>query len=132
MDKSLLERFGIAATTACAVHCVITPFLSLLPFVGSGLLADEHVEWLLICVSLAMGSLNLFPDYLRHHQRLRPLAIFALGGALVLAARLWFEDELQIGTPLAVLGAGAILGAYWINRRLCQTCNVCQTTPTEN
>lgn len=126
MSKSLLERFGVAATTACAVHCVITPFLSLLPFVGLSLLADERVEWTLIGSSLALGSLSLIPDYLRRHRRARPIALFALGFALVLTARLWFEDELRIGTPTAVIGAGLILTAYWINRSLCRTCQTCQ------
>lgn len=126
MSKSLLERFGIAATAACAVHCVITPFLGLLPFVGLSLLADERVEWSLIGSSLALGSLSLIPDYLRHHRRARPIALFALGFALVLGARLWFEDELRIGAPTAVIGAGLILTAYWINRSLCRTCQVCQ------
>ncbi|HEX9004701.1 MAG TPA: MerC domain-containing protein [Blastocatellia bacterium] len=132
MSKAWLERFGVAATAACALHCAVTPFLVLLPLAGLNVLADEPVEWLLIGVSLGLGALNLIPDYLRHHRRLRPIAIFALGVALVLVARLWFEDELRIGTPLAVLGASALLSAYWINHRLCRTCNVCQTTPTEN
>jgi hypothetical protein len=125
VSKSLLERFGIAATTACAVHCVITPFLSLLPFVGWSLLADERVEWTLIGSSLAFGSLSLIPDYLRLHRRAKPVALFALGFALVLAARLWFEEEVSLGTPTAVIGAGLILAAYWINRSLCRTCQVC-------
>lgn len=126
MSKTWLERFGVAATTVCALHCAVTPFLVLLPLAGLHVLADEPAEWLLISVSLALGSLNLIPDYLRHHRQLRPLAIFALGFALVLSARLWFEDELHIGTPLAILGAGSMLVAYWINRGLCRACQFCQ------
>ena len=126
-NQSFLERMGVAATTACAVHCAVTPFLALLPLAGLTVLADERVEWALIGASLALGSLNLIPDYLRHHRRARPIAIFALGFALALAARLWFEDELRVGTPLAVAGAGAILAAYWINRSLCRACQACQT-----
>lgn len=132
MSKAWLEKVGVAATTACALHCAVTPFLVLLPLAGLPVLADEPVEWALIGVSLGLGSLNLIPDYLRHHRQFKPLAIFALGFALVLAGRLWFEDELRIGTPLAVCGASAILGAYWVNRRLCQTCNTCQTVSSKN
>jgi hypothetical protein len=131
-NKSLLERMGVAATTACAVHCAVTPFLALLPLVSLSLLADERIEWALIGASIVLGSLNLIPDYLRHHRRARPLTIFALGFALVLAARLWFEDELRIGTPLAVAGTGAILAAYWINRTLCRSCQACQAPQSLN
>lgn len=127
MNKLSLEKLGVAATTACAVHCAVTPFLTLLPLVGLSLLADERIEWTLIGASLVLGLLSLIPDYLRHHRRANPLAIFALGFALVLTARLRFEDELYIGTPLAVLGASLILGAYWINRSLCRACEACRT-----
>lgn len=127
MSKAWLERVGVAATTACALHCAVTPFLVLLPLAGLNVLADEPVEWLLISTSFALGALNLIPDYRRHHRRMKPLAIFALGFALILAARLWFEDELRIGTPLAVAGASSILGAYWINRGLCRACQACQS-----
>ena len=126
MSKTWLERFGVAATTVCALHCAVTPFLVLLPLAGLNVLADESTEWLLITASLGLGTLNLVPDYLRQHRRLRPIAIFALGFALVLSARLWFEDELHIGTPLAVLGASSMIVAYWINRGLCRTCQACQ------
>ena len=127
MSKAWLERFGVAATTACALHCAVTPFLVLLPLAGLNVLADEPVEWLLISTSFALGALNLIPDYLRHHRRMKPLAIFALGFALVLTARLRFEDELRVGTFLAVLGASLILGAYGINRSLCRACEACQS-----
>ena len=132
MNKLSLEKLGVAATTACAVHCAVTPFLTLLPLVGLSLLADERIEWTLIGASLVLGLLSLIPDYLRHHRRANQLAIFVLGFGLVLVARLWFEDELRIGTPLAILGAGSILFAYWINRNLCRTCSACQTAASEN
>jgi hypothetical protein len=98
----------------------------LLPLIGLSVLADERIEWALLGSSLVLGSLSLIPDYLRHHRRAKPIAIFALGFALVLAARLWFEEELKIGTPMAVIGAGSILMAYWINRSLCRTCQSCR------
>ncbi len=132
VSKTWLEKFGMAATTVCALHCAVTPFLLLLPLAGLSVLADERLEWLLIGASLALGAINLIPDYLRRHQRLRPLVTFASGVALVLVARLWFEDELHIGTSLAVVGGGAILVSYWINRNLCRACSVCQTTPCDN
>jgi hypothetical protein len=127
VNKLSLKKLGVAATAACAVHCAVTPFLTLLPLIGLSVLADERIEWALLGSSLVLGSLSLIPDYLRHHRRAKPIAIFALGFALLLVARLWFEEELKIGTPMAVIGAGSILTAYWINRSLCRTCRSCHT-----
>ncbi|MDX2033765.1 MAG: MerC domain-containing protein [Blastocatellia bacterium] len=124
VNKSLLEKIGVAATTACAVHCAVTPFVTLLPLAGLGMLADERVEWSLLASSLALGLLSLIPDYLRHHRRARPIAIFAIGFSFVLIARLAFEEKPAIGTPMAVFGAGLILAAYWINRTLCRGCRL--------
>ena len=126
VSKTWLEKFGVAATTVCAVHCAVTPFLMLLPLAGLSVLTDERLEWLLVGTSLVLGSLNLMPDYLRHHRQFRPMAIFALGFAFVLVAKLWFEDELRIGIPFAVTGGAMILAAYWINRSLCRACQSCQ------
>lgn len=103
------------------------PLLSLLPLVGISFLTDERIEWALLIASLSLSSLSLIPDYFRHHHRTEPFALLAAGGALLLAARLWFEEELRIGTPMVVLGAGIILTAYWFNRGLCQACQTCHT-----
>ncbi|MFN0110276.1 MAG: MerC domain-containing protein [Blastocatellia bacterium] len=116
----------MAATMACAVHCVVTPFLSLLPLVGIGFLADERIEWGLLLASLSLSSLSLIPDYLRHHRQAKPIVLFAAGFALLLIARLWFEEKLHLETPAIFLGAALILTAYWINRGLCRACRTCQ------
>lgn len=126
VSKTWLEKFGVAATTVCALHCAVTPFLMLLPLAGLSVLTDERFEWLLVGASLVFGSFNLMPDYLRHHRQFRPIAIFALGFAFMLVAKLWFEDELRIGIPIAVTGGAMILAAYWINRGLCRACQSCQ------
>lgn len=124
-SKSTIERLGIAASTVCAIHCAVTPFLSLLPLIGLGVLADERVEWILLGASLVLGSLSLIPGYLRHHRRIKPIAFFAAGFAFVITAHLLFEDNLRISTPAALIGAGLILTAYWLNRGLCRTCHTC-------
>lgn len=111
---------------ACAMHCVATPFLSLLPLVGIGFLTDERIEWGLLLASLSLSSLSLIPDYLHQHRRAKPIVLFAAGFVLLLIARLWFEEQLHLETSAIFLGAMLILTAYWINRSLCRTCQTCR------
>jgi hypothetical protein len=122
-----LDRMGIAAAIACALHCASMPLLPLplLPLIGLGFVADEKSEMLLLGIALTGGTLSLFPSYIRRHRQLCRLLLFVLGAGLILAVRPWFEDNTRIEVPVAVLGALLIAAAQRANLKLCQTCQVC-------
>jgi hypothetical protein len=43
---SKLDRIGMTASTACAIHCAAVPLLiTSLPLIGLGFLANPWVEW---------------------------------------------------------------------------------------
>ena len=96
MDKSSSDwkdRFGIAASALCAVHCAATPFLLVfLPTL-------QFTEWMasplfhqvaaVICVALV--GIAIIPAY-RKHRDLRILSLSSSGLAMILAAAFLLPD----------------------------------------
>ena len=127
VDEARLDRLGVAASCACAIHCLITPLLvGLLPLLGLSWFADARTEWSFVALSVLLGLLSLLPGYFRHHQRLRPTIVFMTGICLILIARLW-EEGSRIETPVVVIGALMVATAHIINLKLCRACTACTT-----
>ncbi|WP_407425644.1 MerC domain-containing protein [Arcticibacter sp.] len=86
---SKLDKIGITASTFCAIHCAVVPFIiSVLPLWGLGFLAEEWMEILMIVLSLTIGSWSLGLSWIKH-RRTTALLIF-ICGFLFIAAGHWF------------------------------------------
>jgi hypothetical protein len=117
--QTLFDRLGIGVSMTCAVHCVITAGVSLLPTMGISAATGAAMEWLelpLLVGALSVGLLALFPAYLREHKRIAPIGLFAAGMSLVIGGR--FATETTLETALTVLGVGLIASAHAVNLRL--------------
>lgn len=114
-----LDRIGIAATTICAIHCLMLPLLvPLATATGLSLLVSATAERLVLASTLLFACVVLVNGCRHHHNRL-PLALAGLGGVLyALKGSLGHEVE-----PLFVVsGACLIVGAHLWNLRLCRHC----------
>ena len=121
-----LDHLGVVASCLCAIHCALTPLtVSLIPLIGLEFLREKHTEWVLVIISIAIGSLSFIPSYVRRHRRCSPLLMFGTGLGVILTARLWFEEALQFELPAVLVGALLIISAHYFNLRLCRTCHVC-------
>jgi hypothetical protein len=119
----MLDRFGIIASCACAVHCAVVPILlGVLPLVGVAVLGDERVELTMLGVAICIGIASLLPAFLRHHRRRLPLLTFTIGLALVFIAHLAVEETGLTHTAFVVTGGFVMSAAHFLNRRFCQTC----------
>lgn len=124
--EETLDRVGLIASSACAVHCMLMPFVvGLLPLLGLGALANERTEWLLVIAALCVGLVSLLPSYFRQHRRVRALALFASGLGLIFTARLLAEEKAHIEVPVVVAGACLIAAAHFVNLKLCRSCRSC-------
>jgi uncharacterized membrane protein YfcA len=92
-----------------------------------GALASEEAEWMLIGLSIGVGSLSLLPSYARKHRQWRPLLFFAFGASLIIAVRLSAEEGSRLEAPAMAFGAVVIACAHLINRRLCRSCADCHS-----
>lgn len=122
--RPALDTIGATASIVCAVHCVLVALaMGALPALG--LIADPRIEWGFLALSAGIGIAALVPAY-GHHRRRAPLAIFAVGIAVLLGTRLAGVSAPLLEAALVVAGASCLVWAHWRNRRLvvAHTCHV--------
>lgn len=116
-EQSLFDKLGIGVSLTCAVHCVITSLITLLPTMGVGALGPT-MEWLelpMLIGAFCVGLLALLPAYLREHHKPTALILFGIGISFVVASRFvvgWAE------TGLTVVGISFVASAHVVNLRL--------------
>ncbi|MGB1201556.1 MAG: MerC domain-containing protein [Cognaticolwellia aestuarii] len=119
----MLDRLGIAATSLCALHCILLPIiLPALPLLGLSFLADHTWEHVVLLLTAVLGTVALFSGFKRYHKKLYPFYLLYLGVAIY-----WikhdFSEEAQ---PLFIIaGATLIVAAHLINLKLCNSCKQC-------
>jgi hypothetical protein len=118
-----LDRWGVAASSLCAVHCAAPALVAAFaPTLGLGFLESGPLEWALLALALGLGVLSLVPSYRRRHRDARPLMLFGLGLSVVLAARLLSPEGSRMEVAGAVLGAVLLVASHALNLRLIRRC----------
>jgi hypothetical protein len=123
MIKALnLDKIGITASTACAIHCALLPFvLTLLPLWGLDFLASPVTEISMILLSLILGAWSLGKSYRKVHHRVLPIIILILGFACIVTGHF---SGISILEPILIPAGGfAIASAHFLNLKLAKTCS---------
>jgi hypothetical protein len=121
--KNLLDKIGIAATSLCAIHCLLLPFLlPLLPMVSAGFLAEDTFEHGFLLGTMGLGFIALYSGYKRYHHQVYPFIMLFCGGFIY-----WNKDSLgDSAEPLVVVfGATLVVLAHVVNMKLCRRCTDC-------
>lgn len=116
-SQSIFDKLGIGVSLTCAVHCVITALVSLLPTMGVSAFGPT-MEWMelpLLFGALCVGLFALLPTYFREHHKPLPLVLFGIGICFIVASR--FVAELM-ETALTVIGIAFVATAHVVNLRL--------------
>lgn len=79
-----LDRIGITASVACAIHCLAAPLLLLLLPTAGSIWADPMVHWVLAVLVLPLALMVIYRGYRKHGKRLT-LVSAVLGAALIVA-----------------------------------------------
>jgi hypothetical protein len=96
MARLTLDHLGTAASTVCAVHCVLTGLaLGLLSVAGLQFMASEQAEVAFVAVAVGIGAMALIHGHRRHHS-LTPGIIFSFASVLLILKLLAFGH----GQPL--------------------------------
>jgi len=113
----MLDRIGITATSLCALHCVMLPFLlPALPLLGLGFLADHAWEYVFLIITALLGAFALYSGYKRYHQQRYPFYIL-IAGIVIYWIKHDFSENIQ---PFFIfIGASLIVSAHFINLKLC-------------
>ncbi|MEM9863940.1 MAG: MerC domain-containing protein [Myxococcota bacterium] len=111
------DRLGIAASTACAIHCAIVATIPSLGALGLGALMGHVAEWTFTIIAIGLAMVALWQGW-RHHRSPAVAAVFALGVAALIGSRLAEEAGVGgVGGALGVTGAAALVAAHLLNIR---------------
>jgi hypothetical protein len=83
-DRPWLDRVGITASVACAIHCIAAPFLLLLLPAAGSIWSDPLVHWVLAALVLPLAVWVIYRGYRKHGKRMT-LAAAITGSAFVVA-----------------------------------------------
>lgn len=122
-DSLVLDRYGMALSIVCAVHCALLPIgMSLLAASGLSWLAGPRFEWSIIAGAFVLGSWRLVKSFARHRNP-QALILFGIGLAFFAAAKSsWFHFPYQEAWFM-VGGGTSIALAHFRNLRLCSCCH---------
>lgn len=119
LNSQLLDKVGISASVACAIHCALLPIVfTLLPIIGLEFLANPAIELGMIALSLSLAIFALLGAYKKHRKSM-PFVILMLGFAFIALGHLLAGLE-SIFIPL---GGLLIAIAHFINLKLTKSCN---------
>lgn len=119
----MLDRIGIAATSLCALHCILLPILlPILPLLGLSFLASHEWEHVFLLMTAVLGTVALFSGFKRYHKQFYPFYLLYLGVGIY-----WikhnFSENLE---PYFIIGgASLIVAAHFINIKLCNDYKQC-------
>jgi len=123
----VVDRFGMALSLCCGLHCIVTPLL-----IGAaaafpvGWLFEESTEALLLVAAITTAAMSLGSSYWRRHRRKRCLGLFGVGVGLLVLAKVGFAgDRMEPWTVAS--GATLLATAHLVNLHLCQQCVQCRT-----
>ncbi|WP_083730001.1 MerC domain-containing protein [[Flexibacter] sp. ATCC 35208] len=116
--RSRLDAIGIAASFACAIHCVLLPVLfTTLTLFGIEFLDNIYIETTTILISMSAGSWALFNGYKKHHNTVL-IILFVTGLILMIAGNLVPSQYTDILCKLA--GSLLIIIAHLKNVKQCR------------
>jgi hypothetical protein len=117
-----LERAATWVSVACALHCLLVPFVSLLlPALGTSEVVHMNAGLDRALTTLVIVSVGLATVWgFKRHRDLRVAAGVLLG----MAVYLWGHalEGTGYGTPVSVLGGLLLAGASFAGARLGHSC----------
>lgn len=120
---SSLDAVGACLSFACAVHCILMPFvITLLPLIGLSALSHDIFDIVMFSVTVSLATLSLCWG-VRIHKRHELLLLVALGVFLFYLGGFHAEtvkDGIFVG-----LGGLCLVAGHLLNRKLCRSCKTC-------
>lgn len=117
-----LDRWGIALSFLCLIHCVATPLILLsLPIMARYYLAHPWFHLVLALVIIPVGGLAFVRGY-RHHKRSGIVAL-GLTGLVIITVAPFLVHALKynLNEPLLmILGSVALITAHLRNQKACR------------
>ncbi|MFO0356457.1 MAG: MerC domain-containing protein [Sphingobacteriaceae bacterium] len=130
--ETLLDLVGFSASTLCAIHCAILPFLiSFLPLLGLEFLENPVIEWVFLASSITLAFTSFLIGYYKHHHDNEALSIMLIAFIFfVIGNTNAFQGNPSTLFEEICLALGGIIMAYahYRNWKLCKinNCKICK------
>jgi len=127
----VLDRLGMSASLACAVHCAVLPLLlAALPAIGLAWLDSAWVDWTMVALT-AVIALRAHRGGFRLHRNCLPAGV-AVTGLLIIVMTICVLKGSANHHYIQASGAVVVASSHFLNRHLCRSCMVCSAgTPAE-
>jgi MerC mercury resistance protein len=120
-----LDRAGLTASLACAVHCALLPIaLAALPALGLAWLDSPWVDWGMVALALAI-ALTAHRGGYRVHGRCLPAGVAITGIAIIIGTVCVLKGSAS-QHYIQASGAAMIAGSHLLNHRFCRNCAACR------
>jgi hypothetical protein len=118
------NKLSIFLSIACAIHCLMMPFVVVfLPFLSVYFEQYHWVEILIVFSTIILGTNSILHGYKYHHQNKIPAYLFVLGiGFLTTSSVLHFVYDMH-NMPqqiINIIGALFSASAQIYNLKLCK------------
>lgn len=126
----VLDRLGMSASLACAVHCAVLPLLlAALPAIGLAWLDSAWVDWTMVALA-AVIALRAHRGGFRLHRSCLPSAV-AVAGLLAIVTTICLLKGSASHHYVQASGAVVVASSHFLNRHLCRNCKACRTATSE-
>lgn len=119
-----LDRLGMLASGACALHCLLVPLLlAVAPALGEWLHYSETLERGFVWVAVLVSGFSIGLGVSRHHQLVPAVLLWSLGTLLLLPTGFGLQPSSEwLHALLMVPGGVAIALAHLANWRALASC----------
>jgi uncharacterized membrane protein YfcA len=127
LPKINWDVLGIGASTLCAIHCLLLPFvLALSPTLAHFVPGTEVVHRALAFLLATVGFIAFWAGY-KVHRRKVVLLLLAVGimGVTVGAYAGFLLPTHAWEILITLVGSSFLIAAHYLNRTLCRSCRVC-------
>jgi hypothetical protein len=122
----VLDRAGMSASLACAVHCTVLPLLlAALPAIGLAWLDSKWVDWTMVVLA-AVIAFRAHCGGFTVHRRCLPAGV-AVAGLLVIVTTICLLKGSASHHYIQASGAMVVASSHFLNRHLCLNCVACST-----
>jgi len=122
----VLDRAGMSASLACAVHCAVLPLLlAALPAIGLAWLDSPWVDWTMVGLAATI-AIRAHRGGFAVHRRCLPVAV-AVAGLSIIVTTICVLKGTASQHYLQASGAVVVASSHFLNRHLCRNCGACST-----
>ena len=127
LQRVTWDAIGIGASTLCAIHCALLPFvLAFSPTLAHFLPGDEVIHRTLACLLAAVGLVAFRAGYKVHRRKI--VIVFLTAGIAGVSAGAYAPFLLpshRWEILVTLVGGGFLIVAHSLNRTLCRFCKSC-------